>query len=78
MTELKRGEAFAIGLRRAESDALNDLKSSIVRNSGKASENYDYIDDELAASAKKRRSEETKERQHGMNTGVRRDPTAMF
>ena len=27
---------------------------------------------------KKRRSEETKERQHGMNTGVRRDPTAMF
>lgn len=53
MTELKRGEAFAIGLRRAESDALNDLKSSIVRNSGKASENYDYIDDEQAASAKK-------------------------
>lgn len=53
MTELKHGEAFSAGLRRAEADALDDLKSSIVKSSGSAAKNYDYIDDEPAVSASK-------------------------
>lgn len=53
MTELKHGETFSVGLRRAETDAMDDLKSSIVRNSEKTARNYDYIDDEPAASVPK-------------------------
>lgn len=53
MTELKHGEAFSIGLRRAETDAMDDLKSSIVRNSGGTARNYDFINDKSVPSAVK-------------------------